>query len=201
MYPYIVMSGGIGAGKTTVAEILGPELGVPALLEDPDQNPFLDDFYDDNQRWALASCMWFLLRGLALQAGAGDTGAVQDHFPPEGVHVFGNALHSRADLDARELDLLALELEERQPSLRSPDLVIALQAPRDRLEMRIQARDRTYERTIDQSYLQAMETFRTRFLADWTRSPILWIDTTEVDVRTDAGKRVLASLVRDRLDV
>jgi deoxyadenosine/deoxycytidine kinase len=199
MHPYIVISGGIGAGKTTAAENLGAGLGVPVLLESPDRNPFLGDFYADNRRWALASCMWFLLRGLGLQAAGAASGAVQDHFPAEGVHVFGRALHARHALEERELDLLALQLEEPRARLRRPDLVISLQAPVDRLERRIRERNRAYERTIDRTYLEALEGFRGEFLDGWSDSPILRIDTTEVDFRTATGRRTLVSLARDAL--
>lgn len=198
--PFVVVSGEIGAGKTTVATALAERLGLPLEVELPEGNPFVDDRYGDPARWSFASQLWFLLYTARQHRALRRAGGVQELSVYEGVLVFGTAMVGDGSLEPREHTLLLEAFEAVAGDLEPPDLVVWLRAPVDELLRRIAARGREYERSMSGEYLAALADARRAYLAAWDRCPIIEVDTTAVDARDPAGAAELARRVEEALE-
>jgi deoxyadenosine/deoxycytidine kinase len=198
-WPYVVVTGPIGVGKSTVTRELAAAFDVPAFLERPDENPFISDFYESATRWAFASQMWFLADALDRQRRATARGGVQEHSAYEAAAVFGCVLREEHHLTEGEAVLLTTVCALGTRTLPAPDLVVLLTAPVDELMARIKRRNRPYEQAIDASYLERLVRARDAFFAAWTLCPVVNIDTTELDARLVAGRHAIAERVRDEL--
>lgn len=199
--PFIVVSGNIGVGKTTVVERLADELGLEPYFEPHAENPFLEGFYQDMNRWAFHSQLFFLVREINHHRRIIDRGigAIQDRSIYEHFQVFASQLHANGHLSEHEFQLLAELYNSAEELLRAPDLMIYLKAPIPQLQERIAARNRLAEHSIDASYLAALQQAYDRFIDAWYYSDLMVIDTTEHDVRSEAGLDRLAVMVSDRL--
>lgn len=193
--PFIVVAGDIASGKTTMARALAESLGLPAFLEQPDRNPFLDDFYTDAKRWGFASQLWFLLGTLEHQRNA-QAGGVQDHSTYENVHVYDSVLRARGDMTQREYDALIRLQRFCEPLLRAPDVIVLLNAPVEELKSRIVERGRKYERRITDQYLEQLVATRQSFFASWTACPVLPVRTDVLDPRRKTDLAEIVERIR-----
>ena len=199
--PYIVVAGTIAAGKSTVAARLVSSIGVPAFLEEPERNPFLERFYANPRRWSFTSQMWFLLDTCAQHRRIvdGSAGGIQDHSPDEGVEVYSEVLREAGKLSSSELELLRDALASLRDGLPAPDVVVHLRARPEELLERIRARGRNYERDIDLEYLRALDLARIKLFSTWNSCPVVIINTEVVDARTDDGLRAITEQIARHL--
>jgi deoxyadenosine/deoxycytidine kinase len=189
--PVISVVGNIGAGKSTLVARLADRLQMHALPERFDDNPYLERFYAEPQRWAFISQSWFLIDALRRADLAREhRPAVMEHGPGWIGHVMTGSMIGRALVGDDQV--LMEELVERlvgsRPEL-PPTAVIALQAPIDTLLRRISARGRRFEDALTADALEAIDERAAAYLADLRARDIrvLTVDTTEVDSRTDEG--------------
>ena len=186
-YRYIVVEGPIGAGKTSLARRLASSLGKALLLEDPNANPFLARFYEDQRRHALATQLFFLFQrvqqvdGLK-QVDLFDGGTVADFILDK------DPLFARLTLSDDELQLYQKIYAHLMPQAPTPDLVIYLEASADKLVERVQRRGMVYERNISEQYLVRLaEAYRTYFY-QFSAAPLLIVNSDHlnfVDVADD----------------
>jgi deoxyadenosine/deoxycytidine kinase len=190
MKAWVAIAGNIGAGKSTLAKIIGEELGWDFYQELAEPNPFLEDFYADPKRWALASQLHFFTDAIrtACQIDKRGTGAVQDRSLYEHYHIFAKDLYSNGDLSLDEWQTLSSFYYTVDPLLPSPDLLLYLDAPLQISRQRIQARGREFEQTISDSYLQRLDDRYRTMLDLWTRSPILSIAADRFDYHNDEDR-------------
>jgi deoxyadenosine/deoxycytidine kinase len=196
-----VVAGTIGAGKTTIAGGLAAKLNVPAFLEQPERNPFLERFYVQPARWAFTSQMWFLLdtcrqQRLIVNSRAG---GVQDHSASEGVEVYSTVLGEAGTISPAELVLLRQAFAELRRDLPPPDVVVHLRARPEELLRRIRLRNRPYERRIGLDYLTALDLRRDNLFAEWTVCPVVEVNTERIDGRSPDGLRAIADDVLGRV--
>ena len=179
-YRYIVVEGPIGAGKTSLAQRMADRLNGALLLEKPDENPFLEKFYDDIRRHALPTQLFFLFqRANQLQ------GVMQkDMFTKVTVSDFlldKDQLFARLTLTDAEYDLYQQIYHHVQPQASLPDLVIYLQASPTTLIERVKRRGNTFEKNISEEYLWRLTESYTRFFHQYEDAPVMIINSENLN--------------------
>lgn len=177
---FVVVEGPIGVGKTTLAERLATRFGTELLLEGPEENPFLERFYKDPRSAALPTQLFFLFQRVRQIQSLRQA----DIFQPVRVSDFlldKDRLFAQLTLDENEYRLYEMIYEQLSVDAPDPDLVIYLQAPVETLMRRISRRGIDYEQAIEVDYLRRLSDAYTRFFYDWTRSPLLIVNTADIN--------------------
>lgn len=185
-YPYIVIEGPIGSGKTTLAHRLSDRFSVDLLLENAGANPFLPRFYQDPQRYALQAQLFFLfqraeqVRELS-QRDLFSRATIADFFLEK------DPLFARLNLNDEEYALYRQIYEHLQLQATTPDLVIYLQTPVDTLLKRIEQRDIAYEQQIGRDYLASLSEAYSDFFHHYDTAPLLIVNNDNLNVTTSEG--------------
>ena len=175
-YRYIVVEGAIGSGKSTLARLLAAHYDGDLIMEDPNANPFLPDFYRDMKRHALATQMFFLFQRVNQLSAV----AQPELFARKTIADYmlaKDALFAKLTLDDNEFKLYQQLYNHLQPQVPKPDLVIYLQTSVDQLLARIAKRGRPMERNISEEYLVKLTDAYTRYFYDYADSPLLIINS------------------------
>jgi deoxyguanosine kinase len=186
----IVVAGNIATGKTGLLEALAPALDLPTFPERWEENPwFVGEAVDP-----FAAEMWFLLAAASDQARALVSGGIHERSLHEHALVF--ARDQLMGIDAEILMRVYGRLDERLPD---PQLLIYLDAPAERLLERVRDRRRAPERGLTLARLRKLGASYRALISAWTRSPVLEIDTSRVDLRTHEGVTQVVEQARARL--
>ncbi len=179
--PYIAIEGVIGVGKTTLARFLAPELGGEVLLEEFDENPFLSDFYSDQDRYAFQTQMFFLLSRYRQQSAT--VPHVLKQSPIVSDYTFAkDSLFAHLTLMGDELLMYERVYAALGEKIPRPDLLVYLRADLDVLMARIAARDRPYERNMDRNYIEKLRIAYEQFVSRYEDGPILILDTNNLNI-------------------
>lgn len=179
-YKYIAVEGPIGVGKTSLSRRLAKTLDCDLVLEEPQENPFLERFYQDQKGNALATQLHFLFQ----RSKQCQQMRQADMFDPVRVSDFmldKDQLFAQLTLDNEEYKLYELVFERLAIDAPQPDLVIYLQASVDTLLSRIAKRGIGYEQSIDGDYLQRLSDLYTRFFHQYDRGPLLIVNAEDAD--------------------
>jgi deoxyadenosine/deoxycytidine kinase len=177
---YVAIEGVIGVGKTSLARLLAERFRARLVLEEPEANPFLADFYKDPRRYAFQTQMFFLVSRYKdlrerVHPDLFHEGIVADYLFQKD-RIFANL-----NLSDRELmlyDAIAPQLESEIPA---PDLVVYLQASPERIVERIQQRGRTYEKLMDPKYTATLAEAYNYFFFHFRDAPLLVVNTDEMN--------------------
>ena len=193
---FIVVEGPIGVGKTTLAKRLAESFGSDLLLEDADENPFLERFYQDPRSAALQTQLFFLFQRARQLQELRQT----DMFRPVRIADFimeKDKLFAQMTLDEEEYKLYEQVYAHVTLDAPTPDLVIYLQAPADVLKKRVHKRGRAYEKRMDEEYLERIVESYTRFFYDYSQSPLLIVNAADIDlVSNDADYALLLEQIK-----
>jgi deoxyadenosine/deoxycytidine kinase len=183
---YIAVEGPIGVGKTALARRLAASLGAELVLEEVEENPFLERFYRDGRSAALPAQMFFLFA----RARQIEKLRQSDLFAATRISDYlftRDRLFAELNLDAEELKLYDQILDNLKVEAPVPDLVIYLQASVDALLQRIARRNASFDRFIDRNYLERLADAYARFFHDYDDGPLLIVNASQIDpVNNDA---------------
>jgi deoxyadenosine/deoxycytidine kinase len=177
---YIAIEGVIGAGKTTLATMLGETLGGNVVLEQFAENPFLKDFYHDPERYAFQTQIFFLLtrykqQRQLFQADLFHRFLVTDYiFEKDKIFAYLN-------LENEELRLYETLVSNIEHNIPTPDLVVYLQSSVPRLMEHIKDRARAFEADMSESYIRDLNEAYNYFFFRYKTTPLLIVNTTELD--------------------
>ena len=182
---YIVVEGPIGAGKTSLARQIAARLAGDALLERPEENPFLARFYEDMARYALPTQLTFLFQRIDQLRGVGQL----DMFRRATVGDFlldKDPLFARLNLAVAEYRLYEKMYAHLKPEAPTPDLVIYLQAPVETLVERVRERGIDYERAISPHYLARLADAYSRYFYRYEEAPLLIVNSERLNFVANA---------------
>ena len=183
-YPYIVIEGPIGSGKTTLARKLADRYDVDLLLESPETNPFLPRFYQDAQRYSLPTQLFFLFQRANQitdlnQRDMFNQATIADFFLEK------DPIFAKLNLDEEEYALYRQIYQHLQLKATKPDLVIYLQTPIDALVERIEERNISYEQDISREYLQRLAEAYSELFHRYDASPLLIVNNDKLNIAED----------------
>jgi deoxyadenosine/deoxycytidine kinase len=177
---YIAVEGPIGVGKSSLAKLLSERLNARLVLENVEENPFLEKFYLDIRGYAFQTQLFFLLarhkqqRELA-QSELFNEAVVSDYlFDKDRVFAYLNLTEHELALYERIYEFLVKEVPK-------PDLVVYLQARTDVLLSRIRQRGRPFESSIDPAYLDSLANAYNRFFLHYDSTSLLIVNTERLD--------------------
>ena len=175
---HVAIAGNIGAGKTTLTEMLSKHYRWIPQFEDVDHNPYLMDFYDDMTRWSFNLQVYFLHGRLnqILEIQRGTETIIQDRTIYEDAHIFAPNLHEMGLMSKRDFDNYFGFFSTIKTMIQPPDLLIYLKASVPTLVSQIQKRGREYEENIRLDYLKKLNEYYNKWVDGYKEGPILIID-------------------------
>jgi len=177
---YIVIEGVIGVGKTTLSKKLAEGCDARLILEQFDENPFLERFYGDRARWAFQTQLSFLASRFRQQQSLGGRDLFHQHIISD--YTFDkDRIFARLNLDGDELALYETMFGIMQPTTPVPDLIVYLQASTDRLMENIGRRGRSYEKEMDRNYIESLSQAYNQYFFHYNQSPLLIVNATHID--------------------
>jgi deoxyadenosine/deoxycytidine kinase len=185
-YRYIVIEGPIGAGKTSLARVMSERCGARPLLEDPEANPFLPGFYQDAERYALPTQLYFLFQRINQVR----TLRQSDLFGRVTIADFmldKDPLFARLTLSDDELKLYDQIYAHLRPQAPAPDLVIYLQASTQTLVERVRRRAASYERNMPDEYLARLAEGYMRYFYQYAAAPLLIVNSENLNFVDSRG--------------
>lgn len=177
---YIAIEGVIGAGKTTLTKSLGERLGARVVLERFEENPFLEKFYEDPDRYAFQTQIFFLLSRYKQQQDLFQVDLFHQYLVTD--YIFEKdkifAYLNLADDELKLYETLAASIEHNVPT---PDLVVYLQSSVDRLMANIKNRSRRIEENLSVEYIRDLNEAYNYFFFRYKGAPLLIVNATEID--------------------
>ena len=194
---FIAVEGPIGVGKTTLAKKLAASFNYTTLLEDAEENPFLEKFYRNREQAALAAQLFFLFQRSQKiqdmrQADIFENVRVADFL------IDKDPLFARINLEQDEFQLYEKVYQQLTIDAPKPDLVIYLQASTDVLLSRIDSRGLAYEQGIERPYLERLNEVYSEFFLYYDDAPLLIVNASEIDLaNSEADYRHLVDYLLD----
>jgi deoxyadenosine/deoxycytidine kinase len=175
---HVAVAGNIGAGKTTLTEMLSKHYRWIPQFEDVDNNPYLMDFYDDMPRWSFNLQVFFLNSRLKqlLEIQTGTETVIQDRTIYEDANIFAPNLHDMGLMSQRDFDNYYNFFQTLKSMVQPPDLLIYLKASVPTLVGQIQKRGREYEENIRLDYLKKLNILYEKWIEGYNEGKLLVID-------------------------
>jgi len=200
----IAIAGNMGAGKTSMVEFLARKYDVVAGFEPNDDNPYLADFYQDMDRWAAHSQLFFLVKKAQLhrELQESDKPSLLDRSIYEDAEIFARNLYLNKKINKRDYALYCNYYDELNRYLKPPDLLIFLRCTFKSLKKRIAFRGREMEQDIDEAYLKRLNRLYSNWFNKYDLSPVIEIKSDKIDYVTDLTHQIdLLKMVEKALGV
>ena len=180
---HVAIAGNIGSGKTTLTGLLRKHYMWEAHYEDVDDNPYLNDFYKDMQRWSFNLQVYFLKSRFAQvkEIHSSDKNVVQDRTVYEDAFIFAPNLHAMGLMSTRDFDNYLSLFQLMETFIPAPDLLIYLRSSVANLVEQIQQRGRDYENSIRIDYLSRLNERYEAWISQYDKGKLLIIDVDDID--------------------
>lgn len=196
---HIAIAGNIGAGKTTLTQLLAKNFRWKPQFESVDMNPYLDDFYNDMEKWAFNLQIYFLGSRFSQIKEIRESGEniIQDRTIHEDAHIFASNLHDMGLLMTRDYENYLTVFNLMNSFVQAPDLLIYLRASIPTLVRQIQLRGREYESSISIEYLSRLNDKYEEWVKSYDEGKLLIIDVDNLDFVNNAED---LSFIYDKVD-
>ena len=180
---HVAIAGNIGAGKTTLTKLLAKHYKWKPHYETVEENPYLDDFYGEMERWSFNLQIFFLNSRFRqiLQIHESGKNIIQDRTIYEDAHIFAPNLHAMGLMTNRDYNNYSSLFELMEKLVSPPDLLIYLRANIQTLVGQIHKRGRDYENTISIDYLSRLNERYEAWITTYTKGKLLIIDVDNLD--------------------
>lgn len=180
---HIAIVGNIGAGKTTLTELLAKQFGWEPQFEAVDNNPYLEDFYGDMKRWSFNLQIYFLNSRFQqiIELQKGDKSIIQDRTIYEDAYIFAENLHDMGLMSGRDYENYRAIFDNITSFIKPPDLLIYLRASVPTLVNNIQRRGRDYESGIRLDYLSKLNDKYKKWIDGYKEGKLLILDKDKLD--------------------
>jgi len=180
---HIAIAGNIGAGKTTLTRLLAKNFQWTPQFEDVDMNPYLDDFYNDMEKWSFNLQIYFLGSRFNQIKQIRESGLniIQDRTIHEDAHIFASNLHDMGLLMTRDYENYLTVFNLMNSFVQAPDLLIYLRADIPTLVRQIKLRGREYESSISIEYLSRLNDKYEEWVRSYKEGKLLIIDVDNLD--------------------
>jgi deoxyadenosine/deoxycytidine kinase len=197
---YIAVEGVIGVGKTSLATLLSERLSGRLVLENAEENPFLDQFYKDPRHFAFQTQLFFLLSRFRQQQELPQP----DFFHPLVVadYLFAkDRIFAYINLSEAEITLYEKVMALLEVRIKKPDLVVYLQNSTERLLQNIRRRNRPFEKAISEEYLRTLNEAYNHYFFHYDETPLLIVNASAVDYvnNSDHLKDLVREIDRDEI--
>ena len=183
---YVAIEGTIGVGKTSLANLLSEKLSAKLVLETFEDNPFLSDFYEDPERHAFQTQLWFLLQRYQQQQDLRQVDMFQNLVITDYMFV-KDRLFASLNLSEKEMSLYDTVANMMERNVIHPDLVIFLQADTETLMKNIAKRGRDFEKNISEDYIDALNQVYNEYFFRYQDTPLVIINTNNIDFVNNEG--------------
>ena len=180
---HIAIAGNIGAGKTSLTELLAKHYGWEAHFEDVIDNPYLNDFYNHMERWSFNLQIYFLKSRFEqlLKIKNNDGSIVQDRTIYEDAHIFAPNLKSMGLMNLRDFKNYQELFDLMESQIQGPNLLIYLRSNIPNLVNKIHKRGRAYENSISIEYLSRLNERYEAWTSTYDKGKLITIDVDELD--------------------
>lgn len=184
---FIAIAGNIGAGKSTMVGFMSQKFGLHPLYEPVDDNPYIADFYEDMNRWAFNSQIFYLSRKFALhlEAQKSECRIILDRTIYEDAEIFAKNLYQRKGISERDYNTYCELYKTIRSELQPPDLMIYLRCSVRGVRKRIKKRGRESEMNIPLSYIQKLHKQYEEWFDAYDLGPKAVIETEKLDYLKD----------------
>ena len=180
---HIAIAGNIGAGKTTLTQLLAKHFKWEAQLEDVVDNPYLDDFYNQMERWSFNLQVYFLNSRFRqiMQIRKSGKNIIQDRTIYEDANIFAPNLHAMGLMTNRDFDNYSSLFNLMESTVQAPDLLIYLRSSIPNLVHQIHKRGRDYENSISIDYLSRLNERYEAWIHGYNKGRLLIVNVDDLD--------------------
>ncbi len=197
---HVAICGNIGCGKTTLAGMLANQFGWKAEMESVEDNPYLEDFYEDMKRWSFHLQVYFLNSRFnqIKRIRESENSTIQDRTIFEDAYIFAANLHESKLMNDRDHKCYLTLFESMIQHVQAPDLLIYLKADIPKLIAQIEKRGRSYENAIRLDYLKNLNSKYDDWIGSYKDSKLMIVDMNNTDF---VNKTEDFSKIVNRIDV